>query len=90
MQQAQQQRIQFQGNVGRYEQGQVSEFEGNQYDATRQLQIQKEADAWNNLREAILAKNIRTVATARFGASRGWSQEQILAAIEKITLPPLR
>ncbi|EJK0229580.1 transglycosylase SLT domain-containing protein [Salmonella enterica] len=86
MQQAQQQRIQFQGNVGRYEQGQVSEFEGNQYDATRQLQIQKEADAWNNPQEAILAKNIRTVATARFGASRGWSQEQILAAIEKDNL----
>lgn len=86
MQQAQQQRIQFQGNVGRYEQGQVIEFEGNQYDATRQLQIQKEADAWNNPQEAILAKNIRTVATARFGASRGWSQEQILAAIEKDNL----
>lgn len=86
MQQAQQQRIQFQGNVGRYEQGQVSEFEGNQYDATRQLQIQKEADSWNNPQEAILAKNIRTVATARFGASRGWSQEQILAAIEKDNL----
>jgi hypothetical protein len=86
MQQAQQQRIQFQGNVGRYEQGQVSEFESNQYDATRQLQIQKEADSWNNPQEAILAKNIRTVATARFGASRGWSQEQILAAIEKDNL----
>lgn len=86
MQQAQQQRIQFQGNVGRYEQGQVSEFEGNQYDATRQLQIKKEADAWNNPQEAVLAKNIRTVATARFGASRGWSQEQILAAIEKDNL----
>lgn len=86
MQQAQQQRIQFQGNVGRYEQGQISEFEGNQYDATRQLQIQKEADAWTNPQEAILAKNIRTVATARFGASRGWSQEQILAAIEKDNL----
>ncbi|MGY9340865.1 transglycosylase SLT domain-containing protein [Citrobacter braakii] len=86
MQQAQQQRIQFQGNVGRYEQGQVNEFESNQYDATRQLQIQKEADAWNNPQEAVLAKNIRTVATARFGASRGWSQEQILAAIEKDNL----
>lgn len=86
MQQAQQQRIQFQGNVGRYEQGQVSDFESNQYDATRQLQIQKEADSWNNPQEAILAKNIRTVATARFGASRGWSQEQILAAIEKDNL----
>ncbi|HAF4754024.1 TPA: transglycosylase SLT domain-containing protein [Salmonella enterica] len=86
MQQAQQQRIQFQGNVGRYEQGQVNEFEGNQYDATRQLQIQKEADAWNNPQEAVLARNIRTVATARFGASRGWSQEQILAAIEKDNL----
>ncbi|WP_410738779.1 transglycosylase SLT domain-containing protein [Citrobacter freundii] len=86
MQQAQQQRIQFQGNVGRYEQGQVNEFESNQYDATRQLQIQKEADSWNNPQEAILAKNIRTVATARFGASRGWSQEQILAAIEKDNL----
>lgn len=86
MQQAQQQRIQFQGNVGRYEQGQVNEFESNQYDATRQLQIQKEADSWNNPQEAVLAKNIRTVATARFGASRGWSQEQILAAIEKDNL----
>ncbi|EOX8910951.1 transglycosylase SLT domain-containing protein [Citrobacter freundii] len=86
MQQAQQQRIQFQGNVGRYEQGQVNEFESNQYDATRQLQIQKEADAWNNPQEAMLAKNIRTVATARFGASRGWSQDQILAAIEKDNL----
>ncbi|NCB57551.1 MAG: lytic transglycosylase [Gammaproteobacteria bacterium] len=86
MQQAQQQRIQFQGNVGRYEQGQVNEFEGNQYDATRQLQIQKEADSWNNPHEAVLAKNIRTVATARYGASRGWSQEQILAAIEKDNL----
>ncbi|HHL3224731.1 TPA: transglycosylase SLT domain-containing protein [Citrobacter freundii] len=86
MQQAQQQRIQFQGNVGRYEQGQVNEFESNQYDATRQLQIQKEADSWNNPHEAVLAKNIRTVATARYGASRGWSQEQILAAIEKDNL----
>ncbi|EBM0930635.1 lytic transglycosylase [Salmonella enterica] len=86
MQQAQQQRIQFQGNVGRYEQGQVNEFESNQYDATRQLQIQKEADSWNNPQEAVLAKNIRTVATARYGASRGWSQEQILAAIEKDNL----
>lgn len=86
MQQAQQQRIQFQGNVGRYEQGQVNEFESNQYDATRQLQIQKEADSWNNQQEAVLAKNIRTVATARYGASRGWSQEQILAAIEKDNL----
>ncbi|MEH5097948.1 transglycosylase SLT domain-containing protein [Atlantibacter hermannii] len=86
MQQAQQQRTQFQGNVGRYEQGQVNEFEGDQYDATRQLQIQKEADAWNNPHEAVLAKNIRTVATARFGVSRGWSQEQILAAIEKDNL----
>ncbi|ROU17790.1 lytic transglycosylase [Kluyvera ascorbata] len=86
MQQAQQQRIQFHGNVGRYEQGQVNEFEGNQYDATRQLQIQKEADSWNNPQDAVLAKNIRTVATARFGASRGWSQEQILAAIEKDNL----
>lgn len=56
MQQAQQQRIQFQGNVGRYEQGQVNEFESNQYDATRQLQIQKEADSWNNPQEAVLAK----------------------------------
>nr|WBU71204.1 transglycosylase SLT domain-containing protein [Citrobacter braakii] len=86
MQQAQRQRIQFQGNVGRYEQGQVNEFEGNQYDATRQLQIQKEADSWNNPQDAVFAKNIRTVATARFGASRGWSQEQILAAIEKDNL----
>ncbi|ECC3314453.1 transglycosylase SLT domain-containing protein [Salmonella enterica subsp. enterica] len=86
IQQAQQQRIQFQGNVGRYEQGQVNEFESNQYDATRQLQIQKEADSWNNPHEAVLAKNIRTVATARYGASRGWSQEQILAAIEKDNL----
>ncbi|ECE6694103.1 transglycosylase SLT domain-containing protein [Salmonella enterica] len=86
MQQAQQQRIQFQGNVGRYEQGQVNEFESNQYDATRQLQIQKEADSWNKPHEAVLAKNIRTVATARYGASRGWSQEQILAAIEKDNL----
>jgi len=86
MQQAQQQRIQFQGNVGRYERGQVNEFESNQYDATRQLQIQKEADSWNNPQEAVLAKNIRTVATARYGASRGWSQEQILAAIEKDNL----
>ncbi|HGY4928480.1 TPA: transglycosylase SLT domain-containing protein [Citrobacter braakii] len=86
MQQAQQQRIQFQGNVGRYEQSQVNEFESNQYDATRQLQIQKEADSWNNPQEAVLAKNIRTVATARYGASRGWSQEQILAAIEKDNL----
>lgn len=86
MQQAQQQRIQFQGNVDRYEQGQVNEFESNQYDATRQLQIQKEADSWNNPQEAVLAKNIRTVATARYGASRGWSQEQILAAIEKDNL----
>ncbi|HED2372736.1 TPA: transglycosylase SLT domain-containing protein [Citrobacter freundii] len=86
MQQAQQQRIQFQGNVGHYEQSQVNEFESNQYDATRQLQIQKEADSWNNPQEAVLAKNIRTVATARYGASRGWSQEQILAAIEKDNL----
>lgn len=83
MQQARQQKIQFSGNVNRYERGQVDEFETNQYEATRQQQIQNEAAAWDDPQAAILAKNARTVATARYGTARGWSQEQILAQIEK-------
>ncbi|EOX6948623.1 MAG: transglycosylase SLT domain-containing protein [Klebsiella michiganensis] len=83
MQQARLQQIQFQGNVNRYEIGQVNSFENEQINATRKLQIKKEADAWDNLQEAALAKNIRTVSIARYGAARGWSQEQMLAEIEK-------
>ncbi|HHL2772531.1 TPA: transglycosylase SLT domain-containing protein [Citrobacter freundii] len=83
MQQAAQQRMQFVGNVNRYERGQVDEFEANQYDATRQQQLQSEADSWNDPQAAALAKNSRMVATSRFGVARGWSQEQILAEIEK-------
>ncbi|HBM2960886.1 transglycosylase SLT domain-containing protein [Klebsiella michiganensis] len=83
MQQARLQQIQFQGNVNRYEIGQVNSFENEQINATRKLQIKKEADAWDNPQEAALAKNIRTVSIARYGAARGWSQEQMLAEIEK-------
>ncbi|HBY2487031.1 TPA: lytic transglycosylase [Klebsiella pneumoniae] len=83
MQQARLQQIQFQGNVNRYEIGQINSFENDQVNATRKLQIQKEADAWDNPQEAALAKNIRTVSIARYGAARGWSQEQMLAEIEK-------
>lgn len=83
MQQARLQQIQFQGNVNRYEIGQVNSFENEQVNATRKLQIKKEADAWDNPQEAALAKNIRTVSIARYGAARGWSQEQMLAEIEK-------
>ncbi|HCI4635006.1 TPA: transglycosylase SLT domain-containing protein [Klebsiella quasipneumoniae subsp. quasipneumoniae] len=83
MQQARLQQIQFQGNVNRYEIGQINTFENDQVNATRKLQIQKEAEAWDNLQEAALAKNIRTVSIARYGAARGWSQEQMLAEIEK-------
>lgn len=83
MQQARLQQIQFQGNVNRYEIGQVNSFENEQVNATRKLQIKKEADAWDNPQEAALAKNIRTVSIARYGAARGWSQEKMLAEIEK-------
>ncbi|MBB6719858.1 transglycosylase SLT domain-containing protein [Klebsiella pneumoniae] len=83
LQQARLQQVQFQGNVNRYEIGQINSFENDQVSATRKLQIQKEADAWDNPQEAALAKNIRTVSIARYGAARGWSQEQMLAEIEK-------
>ncbi|HFL5986555.1 TPA: transglycosylase SLT domain-containing protein [Klebsiella aerogenes] len=83
LQQARLQQVQFQGNVNRYEIGQINSFENDQVNATRKLQIQKEADAWDNPQEAALAKNIRTVSIARYGAARGWSQEQMLAEIEK-------
>ena len=83
LQQARLQQFQFQGNVNRYEIGQINSFENDQVNATRKLQIQKEADAWDNPQEAALAKNIRTVSIARYGAARGWSQEQMLAEIEK-------
>ncbi|EMM8814866.1 lytic transglycosylase, partial [Klebsiella pneumoniae] len=55
MQQARLQQIQFQGNVNRYEIGQINSFENDQVNATRKLQIQKEADAWDNPQEAALA-----------------------------------
>lgn len=83
MQQAQQQRISFNGIAGRYELGEVNAFEDDQLNATRQLQLQKEGEAWNNPQEANLARNTRMVALARFGAARGWSQERILSEIEK-------
>ncbi|HBT3179501.1 TPA: transglycosylase SLT domain-containing protein [Klebsiella aerogenes] len=83
LQQARLQQVQFQGNVNRYEIGQINSFENDQVNATRKLQIQKEAEAWDNPQEAALAKNIRTVSIARYGAARGWSQEQMLEEIEK-------
>jgi len=83
MQQAKQQRIQFDGNAARYEMGQINAFENDQYEATRKLQIQNEADAWDNPQTAIFANNERVTATARYGTARGWSDEQILSEIEK-------
>ncbi|MDW3777651.1 transglycosylase SLT domain-containing protein [Kluyvera cryocrescens] len=83
LQQARLQQVQFQGNVNRYETGQINAFENDQVSATRKLQIQSEANAWDDPQAASVAKNIRTVAIARFGAARGWSQEQMLAEIER-------
>ncbi|WP_221918665.1 lytic transglycosylase domain-containing protein [Klebsiella oxytoca] len=83
MQQARLQQVQFQGSVNRYEIGQVNAFENDQISATRKLQIKNESDSWDDPQAAAVAKNIRTVAIARYGAARGWSQEQMLAEIEK-------
>ena len=83
MQQARLQQVQFQGSVNRYEIGQVDAFENDQISATRKLQIKNESDSWDDPQAAAVAKNIRTVAIARYGAARGWSQEQMLAEIEK-------
>lgn len=82
LQQAQVQKLQFSTGVSRHEIGQTNAYEDGQYQATRKLWIQNEADAWNDPQAAILAKNSRMVATARFGAARGWSQERILEEIE--------
>lgn len=82
MQQAQQQRIQFTTQAGRHEIGQINAYEDEQYQATRKLWIQNEADAWNDPQTATLARNSRMVAIARYGAARGWSQERILEEIE--------
>ncbi|BDI42311.1 lytic transglycosylase [Escherichia coli] len=82
MQQAQQQRIQFTTQAGRHEIGQTNAYEDEQYQATRKLWIQNEADAWNDPQTATLARNSRMVAIARYGAARGWSQERILEEIE--------
>ncbi|HAU5636091.1 transglycosylase SLT domain-containing protein [Citrobacter amalonaticus] len=82
LQQAQAQKLQFSTGVFRHEIGQTNAYEEGQYQATRKLWIQNESDAWNDPQSAILAKNSRMVATARFGAARGWSQERILEEIE--------
>lgn len=82
LQQAQAQKLQFSTGVFRHEIGQTNAYEEGQYQATRKLWIQNESDAWNDPQAAILAKNSRMVATARFGAARGWSQERILEEIE--------
>ncbi|HCO4148868.1 TPA: transglycosylase SLT domain-containing protein [Escherichia coli] len=82
LQQARTQKIQFSTGVLRHEIGQTNAYEDEQYQATRKLWIQNEADAWNDPQTATLARNSRMVAIARYGAARGWSQERILEEIE--------
>lgn len=79
MRQAQQQRVQFQSTVGRYELGQVRQYEEGQFQATLTANAKTASDLYGD-NAAYVATNKQTFdQIEQYGSAHGWSPEQIQA-----------
>ncbi|EER4145451.1 hypothetical protein KLQ34_002600 [Escherichia coli] len=79
MQQAQQQRIQFTTQAGRYEIGQINAYEEGQFQATLLNNGKNAAALYGDNAAYVLANKQTFQQIEEYGAAHGWSDEQIQA-----------